>query len=154
MSCGVGCRCSSDPVLMWLWCRLAATALIRPLAWEPPHASTALKRQKQKIKQKSTCWYHVTNLSLSPSPITISFSLLCISSSFSGLFLSFKRFLYFIFYLNSVPKNPHFLLKCKRQKRRLQELIQWSFLSLLYINIFIPITGEVKNNMNYITNFE
>ena len=24
MSCGVGCRCSSDPTLLWLWCRLAA----------------------------------------------------------------------------------------------------------------------------------
>ena len=20
-SCGIGCRCSSDPVLLWLWCR-------------------------------------------------------------------------------------------------------------------------------------
>ena len=24
VSCGVGCRRSSDPVLLWLWCRLAA----------------------------------------------------------------------------------------------------------------------------------
>ena len=36
--CGVGRRCSSDPVLLWLWCRLAATALIRLLAWELPCA--------------------------------------------------------------------------------------------------------------------
>ena len=36
MSCGVGCRCSSDPVL--LWCRPAAAALIEPLAQELPHA--------------------------------------------------------------------------------------------------------------------
>ena len=28
MSCGVGCRLSSDLVLLWLWCRLAAIALI------------------------------------------------------------------------------------------------------------------------------
>ena len=35
-----------DPVLLWLWCRLAATALIRPLAWEPPYAvGVALKRK-------------------------------------------------------------------------------------------------------------
>ena len=27
-----------DPVLLWLWCRLAAVAPIRPLAWEPPYA--------------------------------------------------------------------------------------------------------------------
>ena len=47
MSCGVGQRCSSDP--MWLWCRPAATALIPPLGWEPPYArGVALKRQKKK----------------------------------------------------------------------------------------------------------
>ena len=35
--------------LLWLWCRPAATALIQPLAWEPPYAtSVALKRQKRK----------------------------------------------------------------------------------------------------------
>ena len=28
--CGVGCRCGSDPELLWLWCRPAAVALIRP----------------------------------------------------------------------------------------------------------------------------
>ena len=38
MSCGVGRRRGSDPMLLWLWRRLAATALIRPLAWEPPCA--------------------------------------------------------------------------------------------------------------------
>ena len=33
-----------DPALLWLWCRLAATAPIRPLAWEPPYAAgVALK---------------------------------------------------------------------------------------------------------------
>ena len=37
--------------LLWLWCRLAATALIRPLAWEPPYAAdSALKGQKTKKK--------------------------------------------------------------------------------------------------------
>ena len=44
---GVGCRCRSDPVLLWLWCRPAATAPIRHLAREPPYAS-ALKRKKKK----------------------------------------------------------------------------------------------------------
>ena len=56
MSCGVGCRCSLDTALLWLWCRPAATAPIRPLAWEPPYAvGTALekaKRQKKKKKKK------------------------------------------------------------------------------------------------------
>ena len=35
MSCGVGCRHSWDPALLWLWRRQAPTAPIRPLAWEP-----------------------------------------------------------------------------------------------------------------------
>ena len=36
----------SDPMLLWLWCRPAATAPIGPLAWEPPHAvGVALKGQ-------------------------------------------------------------------------------------------------------------
>ena len=56
MSCGVGHRCGSDPQLLWLWCTLAATALIRSLAWEPPYATgVALekaKRQKEKKKKK------------------------------------------------------------------------------------------------------
>ena len=40
-----------DPVLLWLWCRLAAAALILPLAWELPYAAgAALKRKKKKRK--------------------------------------------------------------------------------------------------------
>ena len=51
VSCGVGCRCGSDPELLWLWCRLAAVALIQPLAWEPPYATgAALEKAKRKIK--------------------------------------------------------------------------------------------------------
>ena len=47
MSCGVGCICSSDLVL--LWHRLAAVIPIRPLAWEPPYdTGVALKRKKKK----------------------------------------------------------------------------------------------------------
>ena len=47
MSYGVGHRRSSDPALLWLWCRPAAVAPIGPLAWEPPYAvGAALKRQK------------------------------------------------------------------------------------------------------------
>ena len=39
--------------MLWLWYRLAATALIRPLAQEPPYASGAApKRQKKKKKKK------------------------------------------------------------------------------------------------------
>ena len=50
MSCGVGCRHGSDPVLLWLWCRPVATALIRPLAWEPPYALGAALERDKKIK--------------------------------------------------------------------------------------------------------
>ena len=52
MSCGVGRRRGSDPVLLWLWCRLAAVAPTGPLAWELPHAAgVALKRQKKKKRK-------------------------------------------------------------------------------------------------------
>ena len=53
MSCGVDHRCSSDPMLLWLWLWPAAAALIGPLAWEPSYAAgTALKRQKDTHTQK------------------------------------------------------------------------------------------------------
>ena len=49
MSFTVRRRCSSDLAELWLWCRLSATAPIRPLAWEPPRAAgAALKSQKEK----------------------------------------------------------------------------------------------------------
>ena len=52
MSCGVGCRLRWDPALLWLWRRPAATALIGPLAWEPPHAvGVALEKVRQKDKK-------------------------------------------------------------------------------------------------------
>ena len=40
--------------MLWLWCRLATVALIRPLAWEPIYAvGAALKSQKKKkIKER------------------------------------------------------------------------------------------------------
>ena len=44
--------CSSSPVLLWLWCRPAAIAAIRPLAWEQPYAmGVALKRKREKKKE-------------------------------------------------------------------------------------------------------
>ena len=57
VSCGAGRRGSSDPTLLWLWWRLAAVALIWPLAWELPYAMpAALKRQKKKKKECSARW--------------------------------------------------------------------------------------------------
>ena len=54
MSCGVGYRCGLDPVLLWLWCRPAAIAPIRLLAWEPPHAAGAALKTKIKNKNKNS----------------------------------------------------------------------------------------------------
>ena len=49
MSCDVGHRRSSDPVLLWQWRSPAATAPTGPLAWEPPYAmGVALKKQTNK----------------------------------------------------------------------------------------------------------
>ena len=42
----VGCGRGSDPALLGLWCRPAAAAPIRPLAWDLPYAAgAALQRQ-------------------------------------------------------------------------------------------------------------
>ena len=56
MSCGVGRRRASDPVLLWLWRRPVATAPIRPLAWELPYAPGVALKKKKTEKQ----FYHVT----------------------------------------------------------------------------------------------
>ena len=60
MSCGVGRRHGSDPALLCLWRRPAATAPIGPLAWEPPYATglalEKAKRQKKKENIKEWDW--------------------------------------------------------------------------------------------------
>ena len=49
VSCGVGGRQGSDPELLCLWRKPAATAPIRTFIWEPPYASSvALQEQKKK----------------------------------------------------------------------------------------------------------
>ena len=51
MSCGVGHRLGSDPIVLWLWRRPVATAPIGPpLAWERPYAM-ALKDKKTKVNK-------------------------------------------------------------------------------------------------------
>ena len=50
MICGVGSRCGSDPVLLWLWCRPAAEA--QPLVWEPPYAMVAALRKTKDTHKK------------------------------------------------------------------------------------------------------
>ena len=53
MSCRAGRRCGLDPALLWLWCSLAAIALIGPWAWEPPYASDEKTKNKNKPKKKT-----------------------------------------------------------------------------------------------------
>ena len=49
---GIWCCCelrctAADPMLLWLWRRLAAVALMKPPSWEPPYAKgAALKKKK------------------------------------------------------------------------------------------------------------
>ena len=54
VSCGLGYRCGSDLALLWLWCRLAAVAPIRPLAWELPYAASASLKNKTNKQTKVT----------------------------------------------------------------------------------------------------
>ena len=55
MSCGVGRRHVLDPMLLWLWHRPAATALIGPLAWESPCAAgVAIEKTKRQKTNKQT----------------------------------------------------------------------------------------------------
>ena len=56
MSCGARHRRGSDLVLL----RLAATAPLRPLAWEPPYAAgAALKKKDKKTDKKKTYNWHM-----------------------------------------------------------------------------------------------
>ena len=52
MSCGIGHRHGSDPMLLWLWGRPAAAAPILPLAWEPPYAVGAAQKMTKRQKKK------------------------------------------------------------------------------------------------------
>ena len=76
MSCGVGRRHSLDLALLWLWCRLAATALIWPLAWQPPHATgAALEKAKRQKKKKNGRWVTSQKMSFKTDSIKFSSSL-------------------------------------------------------------------------------
>ena len=53
-------RCAIDPgsgldlTLLWQRQRAAATALIQPLAWEPPYATGVALKSKKKKKKNNT----------------------------------------------------------------------------------------------------
>ena len=75
------CRHGSNHELLWLWCRLAAIAIIRPLTWEPPYSTGEalkwLKKEKRvkmmnfmlckctSMKKLTFVWIHTYNLSCS-----------------------------------------------------------------------------------------
>ena len=51
VSCSIGHRHGLDPVLLWLWYRPVAAALIQLLAWELPYApGAALKTENKQTK--------------------------------------------------------------------------------------------------------
>ena len=62
VSCGTGHRPGLDPVLLWLWHRLAAVPPIQPLAWGLPCAmGVALKSNKQTKQTNKQKPNYVTN---------------------------------------------------------------------------------------------
>ena len=52
MSCGVGCRCGSDPVWLWLWQRPAAEALVGPLVLDGMCGTKKAKKPQTKTNEK------------------------------------------------------------------------------------------------------
>ena len=42
----------NDPMLLWLWYRLAAAALIQPLACELPHGTCAALKSKKRSSRR------------------------------------------------------------------------------------------------------
>jgi len=66
----------SDPALLWLWCRPAAAAPIRPLAWEPPYATSAAVKKKgggeaanpERRRALLTRWMCTTSLFMTEGP--------------------------------------------------------------------------------------
>ena len=81
MSYGVGCRHGSDPTLLWLWPRPTATALIGPLAWEPPYAvNVALENAKRKQKKDA----YGVKLAMSSRIVNIVFSYMDVVSYLSS----------------------------------------------------------------------
>ena len=59
VSCGVGRRHGSDPVMLWLWRRPAAVAPICPLAWELPYVAGAVLKKAKKMSSFSFAVKHV-----------------------------------------------------------------------------------------------
>ena len=50
-----------DPALLWLWCRPAATSLIRPLAWDSICCGCSPKKDERQKKEKFCSLLFITN---------------------------------------------------------------------------------------------
>ena len=68
----LGHRRGLDPVLLWLWCRPAAVALIGPPGWEPSYDTGVALKSKKTNKQKIKAFkiYPVTIMELSSKSIS------------------------------------------------------------------------------------
>ena len=68
----LGRRWGSDPVLLWLWCRPEAVALIGPPVWEPSYDTGVALKSKKTNKQKIKAFkiYPVTIMELSSKSIS------------------------------------------------------------------------------------
>ena len=58
-----------DPVFLWLWRRPVATALIGPLAWEPPCAvnvalKSKIKKKKEIVTNTQWVWLYKGRLTI------------------------------------------------------------------------------------------
>ena len=76
------CRCGLDPVLLWLWCRPVATALIRLLAWEPPYAAGAAL---EKTKRHTHTRTHTHTHTQKKTPLILNHKLEIVKPSEEGM---------------------------------------------------------------------
>ena len=71
MSCGVGHRRGLDPEVLWLWPRMAATAPIGSLSWEPPCATGTVFKLRARPHTHTHTHTHTKLFSRSMSSILL-----------------------------------------------------------------------------------
>ena len=78
--------------VLWLWCRLAAGALIQFLDWEPPDAMGAKKTKKLKTKQTNK---QKMRFNILPMIDSITYLILCQIWFFLWNIMQFFMFIYY-----------------------------------------------------------